>query len=266
MDDNEVLKARINELSQRTLSQSYLCHTPFLSLSEQNLFFQLVQANGLRQAATYSGVRYVLFGGNDDTERKILYFLPDYQKASDLLSDESQGKGVLTCLKIAAKNPKFSDTLTHRDYLGALMSLGYDRSLFGDILTDGTTGYLFLVASIVEDVSSNLTKIRHTTVTCETLAPSLCPFHPQFEELSVTAASARVDSLIGEVFHLSRRSAQEVIAQEGVFVDGLTAKNNALLLKDGQRVSVKGYGKFIFVGGEHPTRRGRFAYAIKVYR
>jgi RNA-binding protein YlmH len=264
MEENEVLKARINELSQRTLDQSVLCHTPFLSLSEQNVFFQMVPHYGSLPEKTYSGVPYVLFGGSEESDRKVLFFLPDYETEEELLTEERKGN-LLTCLRISPKNVRFSDTLTHRDILGALMSLGYDRSYFGDILTDGTTSYVFLLSSIAEDIRSSLTSIRHTTVESETLAPSACPFHPQFLELSVTASSPRVDTLIKEVFHLSRRSAQELIGSENVFVDGLTAKNNALSLRDGQRVSVKGQGKFIFVGKARATRRGRFAYSVKLY-
>ena len=40
----------------------------------------------------------------------------------------------MTCLKIEPKALRFSEELGHRDYLGALLNLGVDRSVVGDIL------------------------------------------------------------------------------------------------------------------------------------
>ena len=39
---------------------------------------------------------------------------------------------------------KFAEELSHRDYLGALMNLGIERHLIGDILIDGSYAYNFL--------------------------------------------------------------------------------------------------------------------------
>ena len=40
----------------------------------------------------------------------------------------------IDCLKIEPKALRFSEELGHRDYLGALLNLGVDRSVVGDIL------------------------------------------------------------------------------------------------------------------------------------
>ena len=37
-------------------------------------------------------------------------------------------------VKICPVNSKFAEELTHRDYLGAILNLGIDRSTTGDIL------------------------------------------------------------------------------------------------------------------------------------
>lgn len=39
---------------------------------------------------------------------------------------------------------KFSEDLTHRDYLGAILNLGVDRSVVGDILIEDHTASFFV--------------------------------------------------------------------------------------------------------------------------
>lgn len=83
----------------------------------------------------------------------------------ELLLQEGKGKnGSITLLHLSPKSVKFSDRLTHRDYLGALMNLGFDRSMFGDILTDGTEGYIYVQRSVAKLVKQELGKVSHTTI------------------------------------------------------------------------------------------------------
>ena len=47
------------------------------------------------------------------------------------------------CIEIAPLVEKFGEELGHRDYLGALMNLGIERSTLGDIIIDGKHAFLF---------------------------------------------------------------------------------------------------------------------------
>lgn len=187
-------------------------------------------------------------------------------KEEELLLQEGKGKnGSITLLHLSSKSVKFSDRLTHRDYLGALMNLGFDRSMFGDILTDGTEGYIYVQRSVAELVKQELGKVSHTTIDVEELDLDRCPLKPRFEEMNIYVASARIDSVIAEVYHLSRRDAQILIASECVFVGGRTIKDNAHLLKASERISVSGKGKFIYLGQEKVTRKNRLSVKMKRY-
>ena len=145
------------------------------------------------------------------------------------------------------------------------MNLGYERKEFGDILTDGTLGYLFLVKSIAEDVKESLVRVKHTPVSASLLPPGSCPFVFRFQEKRITLAHNRIDAIIKEAFDLSRRDSQEKIGKEEVFVDGRTIKDNSYRVKAGQRISVRGKGKFIYIGDERETRKNRIATTIKIY-
>lgn len=76
-------------------------------------------------------------GGVDGCERQILRFG----------DEESLGYDAgfpICCIEIKPLIEKFADALTHRDYLGALMHLGIERSTLGDIMIRDKTAYLFL--------------------------------------------------------------------------------------------------------------------------
>lgn len=265
MEEIDVLRGRIKDLSARASSESYLTHTDFLSLSEQALFFQILKEEHISHLSKkYGGVRFVLYGGHEDHDRKLIYFLPYYLTEEEMLEKEGEGE-TFSLLHVYPKNRHFADVLTHRDYLGALMHLGIKREMFGDILTDGMDGYIFILNGVVSSVREELTKIKHTTVECEILKPKDCPFKPRFEEKNINVSSDRIDCILAEVFHLSRRDAQVLIASDSIFVNGMSMMNNAHILKENDRVSIKGHGKFIYLGQSKVTKKGRLFVKIKIY-
>ena len=59
---------------------------------------------------------------------------------------------------------KFAEELGHRDYLGAVMNLGMERDVIGDILIRDKSAYMFCMDNIAGYIQANLEKIRHTSV------------------------------------------------------------------------------------------------------
>lgn len=264
MEDIDILRNRVHELSFKAVD-GYITHTSFLSLSEQSYFYSILKEERIPLSIKkYNNVSYLLYGGHIEDDRKILFFLPDYVIEEDFLKELDEGE-LISCLYIKPKNIKFSDKLTHRDYLGVLMHLGFKREMFGDILTDGTTGYVFTFKSIANEIKENLTKIKHTFVSCEIIKPSECKFTPQFLEKRETISSLRIDCIISNVFNLSRRESQELISKENVFVNGMTMMNNSYLLKENDRVSIRGYGKFIFLSKIGTSRKNKDVIKVKIY-
>ncbi len=265
MDETDILKGRIHDLSARAGKDSYLTHTDFLTMSEQAAFHRILKEEHISPSeGQYAGVSYFLYGGHEDDDRKILFFLPYYLRKEEVKSQIDEGE-IISCLHVHPKNIRFADTLTHRDYLGALMHLGIKREMFGDILTDGTDAYIFVMESLAEDIRERLLKIRHTSVTSEILKPKDCPFEMRFSEENINVSSIRLDAIIAEVFHLSRRDSQILIASESVFINGMTCMDNSHTLHVSDRVSVKSKGKFIYMGEQSTTRKGRLFVKIKRY-
>lgn len=123
-------------------------------------------------------------------------------------------------LQVLPLNRKFSEDLTHRDYLGSILNLGIDRSKTGDILIENNTAILFAHDDIVSFLCSELTRIRHTSVKTEELPSFDIQYTPKYEELTGTVASVRLDSLLSLAFSSSRTKLSGLIEAEESLLTG----------------------------------------------
>ena len=251
MNDRELLEGRLKELSRTAFERDIPRHSDFLSLSEQAVFYDMGK-DGIY-------VRSVLFGGYEEAERRAVFFLPDYADEREIYSK------AISCIKTEPLNRKFSDELTHRDFLGALMNLGIERDKTGDIIVGEDEAYIFCMREVEELICSELVRVKHTSIRAEAVPLSECTLRPKMRELSVNVASERADAVISAVFNLSRNVSARLIASESVFADGRLIRQGGSTLSEGARVSVKGYGKFVFEGVSGSTRKGRLYVNIKKY-
>ena len=253
MNDRELLEGRLKELSRTAFERDIPRHSDFLSLSEQAVFYDM----GKDGIGIY--VRATLFGGYEEAERRAVFFLPDYADEGEIYSE------ALSCIKTEPLNRKFSDELTHRDFLGALMNLGIERDKTGDIIVGEDEAYIFCMREVEELICSELVRVKHTSIRAEAVPLSECTLRPKMRELSVNVASERADAVISAVFNLSRNVSARLIASESVCADGRLIRQGGSTLSEGARVSVKGYGKFVFEGVSGSTRKGRLYVNIKKY-
>ena len=63
--------------------------------------------------------------------------------------------------------PKFAEALSHRDFLGALMNLGIERDVLGDIIVRDSVGYVFCEDAMAAYLADNITQERHTVMPTE---------------------------------------------------------------------------------------------------
>ncbi|MFR8392603.1 MAG: YlmH/Sll1252 family protein, partial [Pilosibacter sp.] len=96
------------------------------------------------------------------SERKVLCFLASYE--------EELYAPPFVCLKIVPANRRFAEELTHRDYLGAIMNLGIERAMIGDIVLQDGNAWAFVMEKMSRYLAENLTMIRHTSVVTEITA------------------------------------------------------------------------------------------------
>ena len=252
MTDEEILEGRILDLAERAWQRDILTHTGFLTLAEQARLQDLREGRRRPGTGAFPPVPMTLIGGFEEAERRMAVFLPSYPA-------EEEVRDLVRPLKIVPKQKAFAEELTHRDYLGALMNLGIERELLGDILTDKEEkeAVVFAQAHIAEIICADLTRVRHTDVTVRDLQPGEALKGPETEDIAGSVASERLDCLISFVFRLSRTRSQEIIRSEAVTADGRLITDPGRELKEGSRVSVRGLGKFIYRGAIKKTKKDR---------
>ena len=143
------------------------------------------------------------------------------------------------------------------------MNLGITREQVGDILFQESISYLFLLRKMKDYVAENITTIRHTTVEVREVMDTEGIERREVEE-RIFVPSERLDAVVSAVFHLSRGNAQEYFQKELVYRDGITVKGSSSL-KGGEKISVRGLGKFRYIGVEKNTKKGRIVAVILRY-
>ena len=234
-------------------------YSDFLNLNDQNILHTLPK-NKL-----YS--RYVLFGGYDMAERQMAAFIPEALSlrygVSDITPKEIDYP--FCAVKIEPKNKRFSEDLTHRDFLGSILNLGIDRSKTGDILVTEDSALLFINKDLVSVVTEDLTRVRHTVINSSVINLDMINYTPDFQQIKGTVSSVRLDSLLPLAFSSSRSKLSGLIEGAKVFVNGKLITSNGYQVKEGDLISVRGLGKFRFEEAGKITKKNRISVTIQKY-
>lgn len=243
---DQALIARVTDLAARSVSRNILTHTDFLTPSECALLL----------ASNQHPIPY-RFGGYDGAERTMLFFLPDYLDACP--------DSVSECISAVKCTARFSE-LTHRDYLGALLSLGIKRNCIGDILVYHQESVILLNTKIAPFVCENLTHIGRGGVSCSQI--ELCEITPpaqKFHEIEATVASLRADSVFSAAIGISREKAANLIREGACTVNWLPIDSPSAPISEADILSTRGFGraKLAQVGGT--SKKGRIFIKIHIY-
>ena len=253
MEDKELqfLRRRLLELAERSYTNNIYTFTPFLGLSEQQVFYEI------QREVAYAG--YGMEGGSPLCERKVIRFgSPEtfgYEEAYPI-----------QCLRIEPLMPKFAERLTHRDFLGAIMNLGIERSTVGDIFVEEKAAVVFCMESIADYMTENLTQVGRTSVSCVVSEITGKLRAPVTEQVSLSVASARIDTVVSKLYNIARSQSAELFRAGRIYVNGRMTENHSYLLKNGDAVTVRGFGRFAYMGEQGETRKGKARILVDVYR
>lgn len=252
MDKEDLhLQKRIQELAERSYSQSIYTFTDFLTLPQIDLCLSM------EKQLRYAGMSF--FGGTADCDRKVLRF-----GSPEQLGYEE--KFPVACLGIEPLAEKYALELTHRDYLGALMNLGIERENLGDIFIQGKRAWLFCLERIAPFLEKELTQVGRNPVRASlTETPGELLLREKREE-NILASSARLDGIIAKLYHFSRSKSLELFKAKKIYVNSRLCESSSYSLKGGEIISVRGYGKFQFDGIAYETKKGKFSFRLKVYQ
>ena len=204
-----------------------------------------------------------VFGGYANAERARVYFLPDYMTAEDgeSISRILAGYGYEDPTVILRIEGSGFRALSHRDFMGSVLSLGIERSVVGDIVADGQfAAYIFCDRTIADFICENLTKIANDAARVrEAPLPDGSFGEREYREIRDTVASLRLDAIVASACNLSRENAKKTVT------GGLCELNHEQTVSPDAEVtvgdvfSVRGCGKYRLasLGGENARGRQR---------
>jgi RNA-binding protein YlmH len=261
--EEAVFRKRIQDLAMMADRRGCVMYSDFLNLYEQNILYSMMQK--------FSWIRGETFGGYEGAERQMAAFWPSGDAASweygAQVSARSTGQGSwpVSCIRIVPLQQKFAEKLSHRDILGALMNLGIDRAMTGDIAVQEQEAFLFCCSQFAELICRELTRIRHTSVMCSICQMDDFVYTPAVESIRGSVSSVRLDAVMALAFHASRSSLISLIEGGSVFVNGRLITTNAYALKGGDLVSVRGHGRFRYLDAAGQSKKGRTWIEIQKY-
>ena len=199
------------------------------------------------------------FGGYGDAERKMLVYLPDYLEESALSDEDSP----CVCLRATFYQ---GDTLSHRDFLGALMGAGIGRETVGDICVGKSSCDFFVTAEIAPYILQNFLSAGRTKLSLQQIPLSEAQIPvPEVKEIKDTMASLRLDSVISSGFRIGRSLAAQYVNAGKASIDGLPCEKPDKQISEGMKISVRGLGKIKLVSVNGRTKKDRISVVIHRY-
>ena len=198
-----------------------------------------------------------LFGGKEDCERKVAFFLPYYLEETDFDIGE-----IIKAVRIRS----YFGKPVHRDYLGAVLGLGIERDRIGDLLVFDDTAYLFCLSPVVSVLLQELEKVGKVSVKAEQVALSEVPISERkVKKITFTVKSLRLDAVTGDLFGVSRTLAAELIREGAVTLNYSICEKVDAAVKEGDTLSVhgKGKGRISQIGGR--SRKDRRFVEAELY-
>lgn len=243
-EEERYLSAHIEDLQRLSVKSGVPRFSAFLNEREA-----VVADNSVKGAPCF-------YGGYDGAARVICGFVE---------STYAEGLSPSDIFPIAPLTFLFrkSDALSHRDFLGAILSLGIKRELVGDILTAEGYAVVFVHETAAELVRA-LDKIGRVGASCEDGITRPLPAQ-QTKRIDTTVSSLRLDCIVSAAANTSREKSASLIKSGMVNADFSPCLNVSAEVRENTVISVRGSGRYRLseVGGE--TKKGRIRVIIEKY-
>ena len=242
------LRNKFLDLARNAYFKNIVTYSMFLNLNEQTIF-ETIQKE-------LPNIRHVMFGGYSEAERKIVCFYCDNIPEFDMFE----------YIKISPVNKKFADELTHRDFLGALMNLGIERHMVGDICIVDNTAHIITFKSMSETIISELTTVKHTKVVLEIESADELKSVNRMEYKKINIPYERLDSIIGSIYNISRSKVNLYIDAGKVFINSKQCFSHSSKIKSGDIITVRGLGRAKFLGISALSKKGRLFAETEIFK
>ena len=227
-----------------SLDRRAICYSRFLDEGE------LLEAE---RSAKGAGCFYLSYGGFAGAERKVLCVC----SYAEPLTEEFPV--VALCFRLSNKTD-----ISHRDVLGALMSLGIKREFIGDIVFTDEQCVFFVYDSVSALIMSELSSVGRFGVKPAVFDGDFV-YERKTEQMDCIVSSLRIDCVLSAVLHLSRDASEQVLAGRFVKINGIECTKRDKQVAPGDVFSVRRAGKFKVGDIEGKTRKDRIKLTIYKY-
>ncbi len=243
-DEDKFFLSRMCDLAQKAENTYKIMYSKFLNPR------QIMLSKERLSPCTH--IEY--FGGYTDADRCVAAFIS---------SQWEEPEYPMSALRI---NPTSKRTYSHRDYLGSILALGIDRELTGDIVITEDGAYVFVIEDIADFIMMNLSKVANSSVRISFENDfSKIVANKRFKETSVTVSSLRFDCVLSAAANKSRSVSLSLIEEGSATVNYDVVKNPSVHIKNGDIISLKGFGKVIVETDGLFTKKGRIHLNLKKY-
>ena len=258
MTDDELLLAKARDLKTRSEDDSMICATNFLDERQRSLISVLE-----KEQNKYTDTFY--FGGYKDASKTAAVFVPKFFEVTDIDSFFLENPDDCPFCLIRIDKDRFT-SLSHRDYLGAVMALGIKREMLGDFLVDESGCFVPCVRSVKGFLLSQLESVGRASVKVKEAAFSeIALTEAKSEEIVSFVSSLRLDNAVGAAFSVSRTKAGEAIEKGLVFVNSVQVFKPDYKLSEGSTLVFRGKGKAVIEEIFGESKKGRLRIKIKKY-
>ncbi|HIZ20614.1 MAG TPA: hypothetical protein H9674_07125 [Firmicutes bacterium] len=253
--EDELLRAAVRDAVRLCERRSAPRFLGFLDGRQRAVAAELVHTIPIENAA--------FWGGYPEAERVYFGVFPDYMA----WEDGGPGAPPYASFPLTALGFRYRKAakLTHRDFLGTLLSCGVKRETVGDILCGEGLAVAFLDRGIAGFLAGQIEKVGGEGVTLLPDYDGVLPGFGGFQEMRDTVASPRLDAVVKVAAGISREEAARRIEAGLVSVNHIPCLSVSAAVKQGDILSLRGVGRFA-VGELGPlSRKGRLFITIRKY-
>lgn len=192
----------------------------------------------------------------ENSERRAIRFSSFNEYGNNIKQD-------IVLVKITNKS-KFKE-LSHKDYLGAVMSLGIKREKFGDFIVDEDRCYFPTFSDIAELIDTTLDSVGRNPVKIEILEKNNVKVSYKFKAQNILVSSFRIDAVIAKLCSVSRGKAVEIINRGEVLYNYFQIEDKDLSITFPSTISIKKHGKFILEKDNGVSKKDKRYISVKKF-
>lgn len=200
-------------------------------------------------------VSFRFFGGFDGAERTVLGVFPPFIEPEEALFP----------LRVLKFSYRAQAALSHRDFLGTMLSCGIKREAVGDIVCGAGETIAVVSEEVAPFLQQQIEKVGGEGVTVTTADGETLTVERRFQPISATVASPRLDNVVKALMGCSREKAAAAIVGGLVSVNHVPYDAVAKTVVEGDILSLRGVGRFRIEALSAHTKKGRLFLSAQKY-